>query len=267
MDDPTAVTTVRRDWVGDEAAAPGVRAELRRLGRRARRRPDRTLAYALLLTTLAVLAALRHRPVYQSRVVFHVEGSGGEPDRAGRALRDWVVGSVLSDGQLLALVDEHNLYPAINEPRRAVEAIRGDLEVRVLHDGRGSQRLVIAMRGDDARTVQDTVAHLGRLVEEARRHAHPPRHVLALHLTLAQAAGRDAPLFERLTLVLLAGVAAFLIALPLCALGVAAFDPRVYDLDDVRRLGMATLGAIRGFPGDNAGALVARLGHDRMPPS
>jgi hypothetical protein len=91
--------------------------------------------------------------------------------------------------------------------------------------------------------------------------------VLALHLTLAQAAGRDAPLFDRLPLVLLAGVAAFLLALPLCALGVAAFDPRVYDLDDVRRLGMATLGALRGFPGDNAGALVARLGHDRMPPS
>ncbi|MGZ3429721.1 MAG: hypothetical protein ACXVCV_23885, partial [Polyangia bacterium] len=48
----------------------------------------------------------------------------------------------------------------------------------------------------------------------------------------------------------------------LCGIGVGSFDSRIYDLEDVRRLGMPTIGAVRHFDGDNAGALIARLASD-----
>ncbi|HEX9104414.1 MAG TPA: hypothetical protein VF997_19520, partial [Polyangia bacterium] len=55
------------------------------------------------------------------------------------------------------------------------------------------------------------------------------------------------------------GIVALFLALPFCGIGVGAFDPHVYDLADVRRLGLPTVGAVRHFDGDNAGALVDRL--------
>lgn len=260
-DDPTGVTAVRRDWLGDEAAAPGTRDELRRLARRARRRPWRTLAYATLLAGLAIGAAALRPPVYVSRVAFRVAGGGAEPYRAGRALRDWVAGSVFSDGQLRALIEEHGL------PHRTADAMRDALTVEINRDGPGSQRLSVTYRGDDPARVYDTVAHLGRLAADARMRAHPPQRVHGLRLELADAGRPDTPWVGRATLLALVGIFAFLLALPLSIVGVAAFDPHVYDLDDVRRLGLAVTGAIRGFDGDNAGALEARLGHDRMRPS
>ncbi|HEY2744666.1 MAG TPA: hypothetical protein VGL86_08585 [Polyangia bacterium] len=268
LEDPT-VTEVRRDWVGHEAEVPGVRAELRRLGRRARRRPWRTLAWALGCAALAVVATIERPPTYVSRVSFRVSGGGSEPARAARTLRDWIVASVLSDGQLRALIDEHGLYPtlAARDPRRAVELLRDDLTVELARVGWSAQRLDLTLRGDDADKVYDAVAHVGRLVGEARVHAHPPRRALGLRLTLVDGGRRDARLAGRAVVAVLAGVFGFLLALPLCAVAVGAFDPRVYDLDDVSRLGMATVGAIRRFEGDNAGALVARLGHARISPS
>jgi hypothetical protein len=266
VEDPT---DVRPPWAADEAAAPGVRDELGRLWRRARRRPVRTLVYALALTAVATVAAALHRPVAVSRVAFRVSGGGPEAPRAGRALHDWVVASVLSDGQLRALVDEHGLYPALAavEPRRAVEALRDDLEVRLGRDGRTAARLSLTVRGDDPARVYETADHLGRLVEEARLHAHPPKRVAGLRLELVDGGRLDTPLCGHVTFVALSAVLALLLALPLCAVGVAAFDPLVYDLDDVERLGMPTMGAIHGFEGDNAGALVDRLGHGRISPS
>lgn len=56
-----------------------------------------------------------------------------------------------------------------------------------------------------------------------------------------------------------AGAAAFALLLPLAALVVGAFDGRVYDGDDVRRLGLASLGAVGAFPGDRVGSLRERL--------
>ncbi len=263
------MTTVRRDWVGDEAQAPGVRAELRRLGRRAWRRPWRTLGYALVCSALAVVATLHHRPTFVSRVAFRVSGGGAEPARAGRTLRDWIAGSIFSDGELRALIEEHGLYPrlAASEPRGAVEAMRDDLVVAIGRDGWSSQRLDVTLRGDDADKVYDTVAQLGRLITEARAHVRPPRRALGLRLTLVDGGRRDALVAGRATLVALVGLLSFLLALPLCAVAVGAFDPRVYDLDDVTRLGMLTMGVIHRFDGDNAGALVARLEHGRISPS
>jgi hypothetical protein len=54
------------------------------------------------------------------------------------------------------------------------------------------------------------------------------------------------------------GVVAFVFLLPLCAVGVAAFDSRVHDLEDVERLGLDVVGHVPGFAGDRVGSLDRR---------
>jgi hypothetical protein len=230
IDDPTAVTTVRRDWVADEYAARGLKRELRRLARRARRRWLRTLAYALASAALVAGAAALAPSRYASRVVFRVTPP------ADAALRDYVR-SVVSA-----------------RAHADVEVARGD------EDPTRSSRLVIGCRGSDAQAVYRTATQLGRLVAAADARGHA--------LTLIDPGHLDAPATSRAALCGWLALCAFLAALPLCGSAVAAFDARVYDLDDIRRLELPAMGAVRRFDGDNAGALVARLrneGRDRIP--
>jgi hypothetical protein len=58
----------------------------------------------------------------------------------------------------------------------------------------------------------------------------------------------------------------FFLSLPLAVIVVGAFDSRIYNADDVLRLGFSSVGVVRGFSGDNVGALVERL-RVRMKPS
>ncbi len=55
------------------------------------------------------------------------------------------------------------------------------------------------------------------------------------------------------------GLIVFLIVLPLVGIAVGALDGRVYDAEDVRRLGIHAAGHVPRFTGDNVGALDARL--------
>jgi hypothetical protein len=238
--DDTAVTTVRRDWAGDEAVEPRAWPEARRLVGRARRRWLRTLGWAVAVAAL-VTATAAHRPRYfASRARLRVEGV--VPGDVSRA--------VLSDAQLGPVVVAHGLYPTARGRKAAVAALRADLDVAL--DG---DELVIGWHGDDAERVFQVVRDLALIVsDEQRWPLVDPGH-----------ADRG---FDRATYLLLVAVAAFVLALPLVAVGVGAFDRRVYELDDVRRLGLPTLGAVRRFDGDNAGALVARMRpRDSMGPS
>ncbi|HUH05903.1 MAG TPA: hypothetical protein VML75_28130 [Kofleriaceae bacterium] len=54
------------------------------------------------------------------------------------------------------------------------------------------------------------------------------------------------------------GVVSFVFLLPLCAIGVGAFDSRVHDLEDVERLGLDVVGHVPGFRGDRVGSLDRR---------
>jgi hypothetical protein len=56
------------------------------------------------------------------------------------------------------------------------------------------------------------------------------------------------------------GFAVLLLCLPLAAMLVGALDPRVYDLDDVRRLGVPAVGHVPPFRGDAVASLNARTG-------
>jgi hypothetical protein len=70
----------------------------------------------------------------------------------------------------------------------------------------------------------------------------------------------------RLAMVALAG---FLILLPLCAVGVGAFDSRIHDREDVQRLGFEVVGHVPRFGGSEVGSLRSRQGgshrRDRPP--
>jgi hypothetical protein len=61
---------------------------------------------------------------------------------------------------------------------------------------------------------------------------------------------------------ILFAVLGFLVFLPLAGMYAAAYDKRVFDPEDVRRLGIAPLGHVKAFPGDNVGSLDDRLSRD-----
>ncbi|MCU1279583.1 MAG: hypothetical protein JWM53_3129 [bacterium] len=241
IEDPTAPTTVRHDWVGDEAALPGVWRELGRLGRRARRRWLRTLAYALGCSALAVVAVARTPPAYVSRLILRAtESPGHQAQRADDATMRERVARIVSANARLA-------------------AVRGDLVVEVWPPA----RVAVTLRGSDAQKVYDDLTELGRRVTGG----HPDPRQRALRWELIDPP-RVAPQWpSRATLLWWIGALAFVVALPLCAAAVGAFDPRVYDLADVERLGVPTLGAVRSFDGDNAGALATRLARGTIDPS
>jgi hypothetical protein len=237
--DDTGGTTVRPGWAGDEAALPGTWAELLRLLRRGRRRWLRTVVWSLLLAAAVAALAAQLPRVYRSRALVRVDAGAVVPGDVGRA--------VLSDAQLGAVVVAHGLYPRARGQKEAIAAMRADLDVTL--DG---QRLAISWRGDDAERVFQVVRDLGQIVADEQR------------WVLADPGHADRGL-DRPTRLLAVGLVSFFVGLPLVGLGVGAFDRRIYDADDVRRLGMMTIGTVRGFEGDNAGALVARLtSRDRM---
>jgi hypothetical protein len=89
--------------------------------------------------------------------------------------------------------------------------------------------------------------------------ANIERHQLGLQFELVDG-GRPAPIQHPHPFRL--GLLLFLILLPLVGIAVGAFNSRVYDLEDVRRLGIEPLGQLPAFPGDDVGALEARLRRD-----
>ncbi|HEX9101496.1 MAG TPA: hypothetical protein VF997_04795, partial [Polyangia bacterium] len=196
LEDPT-VTTVRRDWVGDEAELPRMWGELKRLGRRARRRWLRTLGYGLLCAGLVVGTVARKPRSYASRVAFRVSESELESATTmhtnGR-LRDYVATVVFSTARLKSVIKEHELYVPLmqRDPSLAVESMRDDLEVEVWRnyfalprsadDPARSARLAITFHSNDAHKAYDTVTHLGRLVAESEQRSRVSQAESALRL-------------------------------------------------------------------------------------
>jgi hypothetical protein len=245
--DPAAAS----DWLVREHARPGAWRELQRLGRRARRRWLRT-SLATIACVAALVAIVASRPfAWESRITLRV---GGAPALTSNdALRRQVIGEVLSDARLLPVVYAYGLYPTLRarDPRLAVAALRAHLDVAVWRDGgtRHPAGLALTFHGDSAAQAYEVVRTLALFVVDER----------PLGATVVERASRDDEGLGRAQRLVLAGVVGLLAALPLCILAVGAFDRRIYDVEDVRRLGLRAVGAIRRFDGDNNGALVDRL--------
>lgn len=109
-------------------------------------------------------------------------------------------------------------------------------------------------------TVRDEIEAYTLILEQARRDrtAVELAESGALAVEIAQTIRPQRILKSKKTLAVL-GLLGFCFALPLCAIFVGAFDARVYDTEDVERLGLATVGHVPRFPGDRTGALRDRL--------
>ena len=127
------------EWIDDEKRR-SFGSELRRLRRRAWRRPIVTFFIAAFLTSLAVLNDARKIRTYTARVVFRVaeqdvQVGGGSP-RPKSNLREYVWDAAFSTERLMGVIKKHNLYLSAMrlDPGLALEAIRDDIDVDVFRN-------------------------------------------------------------------------------------------------------------------------------------
>lgn len=168
-------------WEDAERSQGGVGRELRRLARRARRRPWLTLLLTLLITGAAVAKRSRKPRIYESRIAFRVTEGDLDAETAPRtvgSLRHYVAAVCFSTQRLAGVIRAHNLYPTVmkRDEGLAVEEMRDDIDVEVWRnffsrpryddDGGRSARMAITYSGKDRQVVYDVVRDLARLITE-----------------------------------------------------------------------------------------------------
>ncbi len=194
-----------------------------------------------------------------------------DPDRAVRVARR--LAEIVAQSESERRQEQAN--DALGEAQRATDRARDSLLARqtevtqTIIDRNQAQR-----RHDNGRVAQLT-ASLDRLQHQLKAESdRVTRAESALGvLQLRMAAERrqmglsfeivDERLPEKQTaktwvLLSAVGVMAFLVLLPLCAIGVAAFDSRVHEAEDVERLGLDVVGHVPGFSGDDVGSFRKR---------
>jgi hypothetical protein len=83
---------------------------------------------------------------------------------------------------------------------------------------------------------------------------------LGVSVEVAQFLPPPPPPKSKTRLLAVIGVLGFLCVLPLCAIAIGAFDSRVYDLEDVERIGLTGIGQVPRFAHENDGSLDQRIG-------
>lgn len=81
---------------------------------------------------------------------------------------------------------------------------------------------------------------------------------LAVELAQLRAPVQVSPSARKRRLVM-AGVFGFVVVLPMVAIFIGAFDPRIRNTEDVERIGLPVIGHVPSFHGDRSGALLDRL--------
>ena len=107
-------------------------------------------------------------------------------------------------------------------------------------------------------TQEPRVAELQQQLAAARLHAQVLQKREARRFTVIVPPRPEAIATRNPRLLAGIGALAFLALLPLVGLAVGAWDQRVFDVADLRRLGIEPLGHVPGFPGDEAGSLDER---------
>jgi hypothetical protein len=173
---------VKEDWDAEEERAGAVTPELRRLARRALRRPLLTLVVAIALSAAATGMRSRKPRVYESRIAFRITESDLDANTNPRTvgnLRNYVWQVCFSNPRLLSVIRAHHLYPAPmkrHDETEAVDEMRDDIDVEVWRnffvferspdDPGRSARMAVTYHGLDRTVVYDVVRDLARLVTE-----------------------------------------------------------------------------------------------------
>src|SRR5689334_11599462 len=118
-----------RGWIDREVGLGTAFAELRRMRRRALRRPWLTLGGALLLTTFVVVRVVKPKPVFSTEVILRItEGTIGPSPvpLPVTGLKGYISDVALSQDNLLPLIHKHKLYQRqlAKDPVDAVDSFR-----------------------------------------------------------------------------------------------------------------------------------------------
>lgn len=127
------------DWYESEGARHSMKRELQRLKRRARSHPIQLLVLAVLLTAAALWYKERRQPPYRAYVILRVtEGAivDEKDPLAGRDLEEYLSSVALSNEQLLALIEEHDLYRLARARGEifAIGKLRGAMQIRTVNN-------------------------------------------------------------------------------------------------------------------------------------
>jgi hypothetical protein len=213
---------------------------------------------------------------------FLLERAPDDPPRSARIALSYAAGSqhvaqtvVHALGQLVVEEEATSRQEATARAARAaadgVEAARNELydrrasmsrmELSLVHaspDDATTLRVQLAEEDNSMRAAQTRLDEATREENELELRARLEARDLGLRFQVAEEELEvtGLPLGKKKLALLI--LAVFTFALPLAAMFVGAFDARVRDLDDVRRLGLTGLGHVPSFKGDRVGALADR---------
>jgi hypothetical protein len=199
-------------------------------------------------------------------IAFHAR----DPELAYDVVRD--LGQLIIDLQeqsRLALAEEARLEAdaAVQEARAAAEhgqqrIVRRQLALMAAPPGTPQAQLLrveiaglrprVKFLDERARQLDALRNHIG-LREGIERQQRGLLFELVDH-----GAAAEPPVLTRRAVIALVGLLCFLALIPLLSIVIGAFDPRILDLEDVRRLGLAGLGQIAAFDGDDLGSMKLR---------
>jgi hypothetical protein len=159
--------------------------------------------------------------------------------------------------QARAMAQERHRQVVVKQMEHA-SARNGEASARLLIETQSLIRL--------ARAADDQVLTTEKARQTLWMRLQLERKQMGLQFELIDAGRVPPPGPSKVFVLTLIAVLVFCFSLPLALLGVGALDERVYEAEDIRRLGLNALGEVQGFGGDNRGALAERLAAERRRP-
>jgi hypothetical protein len=205
-------------------------------------------------------------PIRSARLSIEFEDT--EPERAlvvTRALGTLLEETSNEDRREMAQVAARSVDQAVNQARELLAKHRGEavLKQLALRTAAPQQAVILRSQIASLNATMDSL-HLDMRRAEVKRNnlllrAAAEQSKIGITFELVEPGHVSKPRISKPRELAIIGAIAFLILLPLCGIGVGAFDSKIYDRDDAGRLGWRVLAHVGRFPGNNQGALDDRL--------